>query len=241
MLSRYLQFALLLLLSASACAQITSPDKLIAPEPRNPAHTAAAADDDLQWMWSYATTGSKHELFTDRRFQTLLNTTLRAPQAFWSAPGTPLADAARAFLAGPGLVAPQSNRRILIDGCIVDKAPETGDIPCGQRGLFAVDFGAERTLILFAALRWNESGRALGQPGTPYTLWLFPSRTLEDQHIPAALREALSHWLSARPCAPGTLSSVILVDPDGVPHILGTLDVVNTTNLCSPAPKAIPS
>ena len=230
-----LQFVAAATLIAGSCAaaQITSPDKLVAPLPRSPAAHPAVPANDLQWLWSAASANDKGPLLADHRFQDLLDDTFRAPQAFWSAPGTPLADAARAFLGGPGTVRVTANRMLTITGCVIDKAPDADTVPCAQRGLLAVDAGGRDPLLVFAALRWNERGHSLGTAAAPYTLWLFTSRPLPEHRLPQLVRDGLASWLAATPCAAGTITSVIAVDPDGIPHILGALEALSTTAICT--------
>jgi hypothetical protein len=199
--------------AATAHAQITNPDKLIAPPPHNPASTA-----DFQWLWQYTRpdpTGNKHDLAEDPRFTALLRDNLTAPQAFWGT-GIPLSDAARIFLAGEGSVRSFNNRFIEIIGCVVDQ--------CDQRGLLWIDLGAANPLIVFAALRWTESNKSPDQPGATFDLWLFPNRNLDPSRVPPSLQSSLGAW-TLQPDANcesykrfGTHLAAI-VDTDGTPHV----------------------
>jgi hypothetical protein len=221
--------------AVTARAQITDPNKLISPPPHTTQPTAREREQDLQWLWAFAASEKKSALLADSRFSALLHDELRAPQAFWSTPGSPLADAARAFLAGPGSVASVDNRHLTVSGCIVDPAPDADTIPCAQRGLLWIDLGERTPLVVFAALRWNEQGRGLGERSTPYTLWLFSNRPLDAPPLSAALRHGLSAWIAAAPCVSGAVTSVINVDPSGVPHVNGTLAIALPTASCTTA------
>src|SRR5580658_7409179 len=83
--------ALLLSAAAGACAQISNPNDLVAPPPRNPAQNHARPTnlpDNLQWMWAFAKpgpTGRADDLRLDVRFQALLAREFKQPQAMWGA------------------------------------------------------------------------------------------------------------------------------------------------------------
>jgi hypothetical protein len=216
---RLLQLAAIVALTATAAhAQISSPDKLVAPPPPNPALQAPRPEEDLQWLWQYvkpAPTGNKHDLLDDARFTALLNDNLKAPQAMWGT-GVPLDEAARAFLSGEGEVASTDNRHLTITGCVVDH--------CAQRGLLYADLGERNPLVVFLALRWNEQTRTTDEPGAPFTLWVFPSRTLDPHQLPQPLKESFSAFTRGDGCKANNITNVIVVDPNGVPHILGTFE-----------------
>ncbi|MES2393203.1 MAG: hypothetical protein V4555_16290 [Acidobacteriota bacterium] len=223
-----LQLAATLLLTGATAtpAQITNPDTLVAPPPRNPAIHKPASTQDLQWLWQF-TTGDKQALLTDERFKHLLADNLKAPQAFWHI-GTPLSDAAQLFLSGPGTITSTGNRYVAITGCVPDQ--------CAQRGLLYADLGARDPLLLFAALRWNEQSQTSDAPNAPFTLWLFPSRTLDNpQQLPEPIAHALRTWLFAPGhCHPLNITSVLVVDPNGVPHIETPMTLGLTQGPCTP-------
>jgi hypothetical protein len=226
---KLLQLAAAVVLTGAATthAQITNPDTLVAPPPRNPARTAPRETPDLQWLWQFAKPaplGNKLALIEDPRFTALLRDNLTAPQAFWGT-GLPLSDAAQTFLAGEGDVAATDNRYLTITGCVVDH--------CNQRGLLWIDLGQRDPLVVFAALRWNEQNKIPGQPDAPFTLWLFPVRQLDSHQLPTALKQALALWAEPRDCTPYQISSAIVVDPNGVPHATGSFDAGLQPTVCT--------
>lgn len=228
---RNLHLALLAFaVTATAHAQITSPDTLVASAPRNPARASIKPGAaDLQWLWQYK--DNKPALQADPRFKALLTDHLKAPQAMWGL-GIPLSDAAQAFLSGPGTVASTDNRRLTVTGCVVD--PETAH--CAQRGLLYID--TRDTLIVFSALRWNEQARSIDEPGAPFTLWIFPSRELEPAHLPEALKQTLASFATHGGCNAPNILNTIVVDPTGVPHILSPLSAGIPPALCETKPAS---
>ena len=229
-----LQLAAILLLTGATAtrAQITNPDNLVAPPPKPPQiRQQQPADDDLQWLWQYAKPapdGTKSGLTADLRFKALLQTNLNAPQSMWGL-GIPLSEAAQTFLSGDGKVASADNRHLTITGCVVDH--------CAQRGLLFTDLatvrGEHTPLVVFAALRWNEQDRATDDPHAPFTLWIFPSRELDAQQLPHALKESVSAFVGVGCNAPN-ITNAIVVEPDGVPHIIGALDAGIQPAYCPP-------
>ena len=229
-----LQLAALLLLTGATAtrAQITNPDNLVAPPPKPPEiRHKQPADDDLQWLWQYAKpapNGTKSGLLTDLRFQMLLQANLNAPQSMWGL-GIPLNEAAQTFLGGDGKVASADNRHLTITGCVVEH--------CAQRGLLFTDLATNRgehtPLIIFAALRWNEQDRTPDDPHAPFTLWIFPSRELNAQQLPQSLKDSLSAFVGGG-CKAPNITNAIVVDPNGVPHIIGALDAGIQPAYCPP-------
>jgi hypothetical protein len=232
----YLQLAatLLLLRAATTHAQVFDPDNLIGKPPAPPTHYQGAPSDNLQWLWQYTQptpAGTKPTLLADPRFPTLLKENLKAPQAFWGT-GIPLNEAAATFLAGPGTIASTDNRHLTITGCVPDHCP--------QRGLLWLDLGRTNPLMVFAALRWNEQGHATDEPSAPFTLYLFPNRDLDPHQLPDALKSSLATWTAS--CPDPAITGVILIDPDGTPHILGKLEAGLTPTFChTPALSSTPS
>jgi hypothetical protein len=228
-----LQLAATLLLTGAtaACAQISNPDNLVAPPPKPPEIRHPQASDDLQWLWQYtkpAPNGTKSGLTSDLRFKSLLQTNLKAPQSMWGL-GVPLSEAAQTFLGGDGKVASTDNRHLTVTGCVVEH--------CAQRGLLFTDMAASRTehtpFLVFAALRWNEQDRTPDNPHAPFTLWIFPSHELDAQQLPHALKESVSAFVGGGCDAP-SITNVIVVEPDGVPHIIGSLDAGIQPAYCPP-------
>ena len=228
MRSRTLQLAAIftLMTAASASAQITSPDKLVAPAPRNPASHGHFTNRDTvtsrQWLWQY--TGKKPALLADSRFSELLATDLRAPQSMWGI-GVPLSEAAHTFLEGEGTVTSTDNRHVEITGCVVEH--------CAERGLLWLDLGTAQPLTVFSALRWTEQSRTTDAPHAPFYLYIFPSRELDSAHIPSSLKASLSSWVNGSTCSV-TIANVLLVEPSGIPHILGALDA-GVQPTCAPS------
>jgi hypothetical protein len=226
-----LQLAATLLLTGAATAQVYSPENLIGHPPPPPKHQQATPTDDLQWLWQYTQptpTGDHAALLADPRLQTLLRDNLHAPQTMWGAPGSPLPDAARAFLQGDGTVSSSDNRHLLLTGHTLIQPQQTG--------LLWIDLGDPTPLIVFAALRWNEQSNIPSQPGAPFTLWLFPSRELDAHHLPAALKSAIEPFAARTLCRPATIANAIVVEPTGVPFILGTAEA---GALPGPCPKQL--
>lgn len=209
--------------AAATHAQITNPDKLVARPPRNPALRAQPPAEDLQWLWQYTRPSNKPSLLDDPRFTTLLSDNLKAPQAMWGT-GIPLSEAAYTFLGGEGTVASTDNRHLTVTGCVADHCP--------QRGQLWIDIGDRNPLLVFLALRWNERTRTSDEPDAPFTLWLFPSRELDAHLLPQALKAALSTFAGSH-CPAPTITNVILVDPSGIPHVLGVLEAGVQPTLCT--------
>ena len=225
-----------LLAAASASAQITNPDTLVAPAPRNPASHGHFTNRDTvtsrQWLWQFTSpepTGNKQALLADARFRDLLATDLRAPQAMWGI-GVPLAEAAQTFLEGDGTVTSSDNRHVLVTGCVAEH--------CAQRGLLWLDLGAAQPLTVFSALRWTEKSRTTDEPHAPFYLYIFPSREIDPAHIPSPLKASLSAWVNGSTCSV-TIADVLLVEPNGIPHILGALDA-GVQPTCAPSTSTQP-
>jgi hypothetical protein len=208
-------------------AQITSPDTLIAPPPRNPALPSPKSTDNAQWLWQFtrpAPSGDQPALLKDPRFTALLSDHFKAPQAMWGVPGSSLVDAVHAFLAGAGTVSSADNRHLIISGHTLVHAE--------QAGMLWVDLGETSPLIVFAALRWNEQSLTPGQPGAPFTLWLFPSRELDAHHLPGALKSSVARFATADSCHPTNLTSAIVVEPSGMPFVIGPVEAGAIPGLC---------
>lgn len=221
--------ALLALLSGTAaCAQIVNPDNMVSAPPRNPASPRATEHADYSWLWQYAKpapTGRKQALLDDARFRDLLHDNMKQPQAMWGL-GTPLSDAAAAFLAGEGEVSSLDNRHLTITGCVVDH--------CAQRGLLWVDLGESHPMMVFFALRWNEQGRATDQPHAPFTLWIFSTRAIDAHALPDSIKAQAAGFTHSGKCDATTITNVLVVEPNGVPFILGPLEAGLQPSFCNP-------
>lgn len=208
--------AVLLLLGATATrAQITNPDNLIAPPPRNPAQHAVKSVDNLQWLWQYtkpAPIGEAANLRLDARFQSFLQDSFQQPQSMWGPPNThePLATIIPLFVTQYGAVTATDNRYIAIDGCVPSF--------CAASGLLWIDLGTPNPLAVFAAVNWDPNTHTTDQPAADYNLWLFTSRQLSPDALPLALTQAIAHWdirlASAHRLVPH-IAHALLVEPDG--------------------------
>jgi hypothetical protein len=207
----------LLLTATTLRAQITNPDKLIAPPPRNPTLHLPAPADNLQWLWQYthpAPLGQAANLCIDARFQSFLRDAFPQPQSMWGPPHTheSLATIIPLFLNQYGAVTATGNRYITIDGCVPSF--------CAASGLLWIDLGLSHPLAVFAAVNWDPQAHTTDQPQANYNLWLFSNRELDADALPFALTEAIAHWdirlASAHRLVPH-IAHALLVEPDGNP------------------------
>ena len=217
-------FAMVMLLcgAASACAQISNPDDLVAPAPKNPASHArpTSLPDDLQWMWAFAKpgpTGRADDLRLDARFQLLLARDFKQPQAMWGTPkyALPLATVIPMFVMKHGEVTVGSNRYLTVDGCVPDF--------CAAHGMLWVDLGRPQPLLVFAGVDWTGENQPTDEVKADYDLWLFPNRELGADELPLALTEAISHWDARLASAHRTVPHIahaVIVEPDGKPFAL---------------------
>lgn len=213
--------AVLLLLGATATrAQITNPDNLIAPPPRNPAQHAIKSVDNLQWLWQYtkpAPIGEAASLRIDARFQSFLQDSFKQPQTMWGPTNSqePLATIIPLFVTQYGAVTAADNRYIAIDGCVPSF--------CAASGLLWIDLGVPHPLAVFAAVNWDPNAHATDQPAADYNLWLFTNRQLDADALPLALTQAIAHWdirlASAHRLVPH-ITHALIVEPDGSPFAL---------------------
>jgi hypothetical protein len=220
--------AVLAIATTVSHAQVTNPDTLIGKPPAPPTHQHLTPNaDDLQWLWQYTRPtpeGNKSALLADNRFAALLKDQLKAPQAFWGV-GVPLSEAAATFLAGPGTIASADNRHVTITGCVVDHCP--------QRGLLWLDLGRTSPLLVFAALRWNEQGHAAEDKDATFTLYLFPNHELDPQALPDTLKHSLSDWAGHGDCMNPQAVVAVLVEPDGIPHVMGAIQAGLQNSMCT--------
>jgi hypothetical protein len=215
-------FTLLLAAAAAACAQITNPDALVAPSPRNPAHRPIKALDNLQWLWTFTQPepiGRATELRVDARFHALLLDDFHRAQAIWgdnpAGHNEPLDAVIPLFLSQHGTVTAQDNRYVSVDGCVPDF--------CAAHGLLWIDLGTQHPLVVFAAVNWSPESHTTSEAAANYDLWLFPNRQLSADELPLPLTEALAHWdarLSAAHRLVPHIAHAVLVEPDGAPYAL---------------------
>lgn len=217
--------AALLLTGASAHAQVSSPDKLIAPPPAPQQHQQPKATDDLQWLWQYARPepiGSAGDLRLDARFQSLLLRNFRQPQSMWGndpehRPSLPTV--IPLFVLKYGAVTAEQNRYLTVDGCVPSFCPAAG--------LLWIDLGiagaGAHPLMVFAAVNWTAENHTTDEAAADYELWLFPNRNLDANALPLALAESIAHWnirLAAAHRMVPHIAHALLVEPDGSPVAL---------------------
>jgi hypothetical protein len=230
--------AVLLLLGATTThAQITNPDNLIAPTPRNPAQHAIKPTDNLQWLWQYtkpAPIGDAASLRLDARFQSFLQDSFHQPQSMWGPPNSnePLATIIPLFLTQYGAVTSEQNRFMTVDGCVPNF--------CAASGLLWIDLGAPHPLAVFAAVNWDPNAHTTDQPQADYNLWLFASRQLSPDALPLALTQAIAHWyirLAASHRLVPHIAHALLVEPNGTPFPLDP--AMAGANVIAPQPDTV--
>lgn len=213
--------ALLTLLTATATrAQITNPNNLIAPPPRNPAQHAIKPADTLQYLWQYthpAPIGQAANLRLDTRFQSFLQDSFKQPQSMWGPADShePLATIIPLFLTQYGAVSSEQNRFVTVDGCVPNF--------CAASGLLWIDLGLPHPLAVFAAVNWDPNAHTTDQPAANYNLWLFASHQLSPDQLPLALTQAIAHWnirLAAAHRLVPHIAHALLVEPNGSPFPL---------------------
>ncbi|HZQ42413.1 MAG TPA: hypothetical protein VFA99_04140 [Acidobacteriaceae bacterium] len=221
---RILQLAVLTLLlpaAAAMCAQITSPDVLVANPPRPPARGPAKPTDSLQWLWTFAKPepiGRASDLRYDARFHALLSNTFHEPQAMWGPEqghNPPLDAIIPLFLSRYGTVTAQGNRYLSIDGCVPDF--------CAAHGLLWVDLGTPHPLVIFAGVTWSARSHTTDDAAANYNLWLYPNREVSPDDLPIAFTEAIAHWdagLAAAHRLVPHIAQAVLIEPNGTPHDL---------------------
>ncbi len=198
-------------------AQNPTPDRLIAPPPRNPALHRPSPADNLQYLWQYthpAPLGEANNLRLDARFQSFLRDAFPQPQSMWGPPNTnePLATIIPLFLTQYGAVTAEQNRYISVDGCVPSF--------CAASGLLWIDLGRPHPLAVFAAVNWDPQAHTTDQPAANYNLWLFGNQSLDADALPLALTEAIANWdarlATAHRLVPH-IAHALLVEPDGTP------------------------
>jgi hypothetical protein len=220
---KHLHLAAIVLLTGVATttrAQVSDPNQLIAPPPRNPAIHRPAPADNLQYVWQYtrpAPIGQAANLRLDARFQAFLHDNFHQPQSMWGPPNSnePLATIIPLFLTQYGTVIADDNRYITIDGCVPSF--------CAASGLLWIDLGLPHPLAVFAAVNWDPQAHTTDQPQADYNLWLFASRDLNPDALPFALTQAIAHWnirLAAAHRLVPHIAHALLVEPDGSPFPL---------------------
>jgi hypothetical protein len=216
----YLQPAatLALLIGAGTVhAQITNPDKLVAPPPRPPQISNGPAEDNLQWLWTYTRDPDVNrmlDLRDDVRFKEMVRRNFTAPQAFWGA-NPSLADAIPLFLARYAHITTTDNRYITIDGCVRTFCP--------AHGLLWIDLGTQHPLIVFVGVNWSPTGHTVNEPASSYDMWVFSNHPLTPTTVPAPLAKSIAEWqkyLRSRGRIVPHVGHAILVDPMGRPTFI---------------------
>lgn len=203
-------------------------------------HKEKKPKSNVAWLWQYSpppADGRENALVLDPHFQPFLNQYLTTPQTFWSQTGPKpksLAETALDYLSVPGKVLADQNRYLSITGCVFRF--------CADRGLLFVDLGASQPLVVFAAINWIQQNKTPDQPGAEYTLWVFSNNAIDTDHIPAALTHSIARW-TAEPTLGSTIlqtiTTAILVDPDGKPHQIKPAAIgANTITASQPDSKA---
>ena len=233
----HLAATLLLIGAATARAQITNPNNLVAQPPHNPALQRPAPADNLQWLWQYARPvpiGRASDLRLDARFPLFLQSNFKQPQSMWGPPNShePLATIIPLFLDKYGAVTSDDNRYIAIDGCVPSF--------CAASGLLWIDLGRPHPLAVFAAVNWVPDAHTPGQPAADYNLWLFANHPLDADTLPLALTQAIAHWnlrLAAAHRLVPHIAHALLVEPDGSPFALNP--ELAGANVIAPQPDTI--
>ncbi|HEY4357987.1 MAG TPA: hypothetical protein VGN16_19730 [Acidobacteriaceae bacterium] len=229
---------LLLSLGTAAHAQITNPDKLIAPPPPNPARAQRPTPEaDLQWLWAFTKptpNGRAYDLRVDGRFQAVLAGSFKQQQAMWGSDKShpALATVIPLFLSKYGEVNSEDNRYITVDGCVPSFCP--------AHGMLWVDLGTRHPLMVFAAVNWSTENHPTDDAAADYNLWLFPNRELSADALPLALTESLAHWdarLAAAHRSVPHISHAILVEPSGQPFALDP--AMTGANTLKPQPDTV--
>ncbi len=231
----HLAAALLLIGATTTRAQVSNPNNLLSPPPRNPAqHFTPKPTDDLQWLWTFAhpkPVGDAAALRLDPRFQTFLQDDFKQPQSIWGPPNAhePLAAIIPLFLTKYGTITSSNNRYITIDGCVPSF--------CAASGLLWIDLGLPHPLAVFAAINWNPDAHTIAEPTADYNLYLYPNRPLSADALPLPLTEAISHWqirLAAAHRLVPHIAHALLVEPTGAPSPLDP--AMTGANVISPQP-----
>lgn len=189
--------------------------------PPKPMHERTKVHDhgigSLQWLWQYAQpvpNGNAVTLRGDERFQMLLQTSFKQPQAFWGK-NVPLSDVIPRFLERYGQVNAKDNRYLSVDGCVPSF--------CAAHGMLWIDMGEQNPLMIFAAVDWTTQEHSVDESTANYNLWLFTNRQLSPDSLPFALTQAISDWdtrlASAHRGVPH-IAHALLVEPDGKPFPL---------------------
>jgi len=216
---KLLQLATLVLLAGAATthAQITNPDKLVAPPPHPPQISSGVAEDNLQWLWPYTKDPDSEVVLTlrdDPRFREMLRHNFRTQQTFWGE-NPNLAEAISQFLTRYGHITTKDNRYITIDGCVRTFCPATG--------LLWFDLGTQHPLIVFVGINWSPTGHTVNEPASSYDLWLFSNHPFTQSTVPETLVHSIADWqkyLRSRGRIVPHIGHAIMVDANNRPNFI---------------------
>jgi hypothetical protein len=202
-------------IAATAHAQITDPNNLIAPPPPpiqfRGKHLVRSTD--FQWLWRYtqpAPAGNETGLLIDPHYRPMLEDNLKAPQAFFREGRLSLANVAEIYFGvTQGSVRGIDNRYVTFSGCVPHD--------CMRQGLLWIDTQPQHATVVFAATEWTTQGKPELDPEAAYNLWIFSSRSIDADHLPAALIACLAKWNQT---SPQHIAHALLIEPDGTPHKL---------------------
>jgi hypothetical protein len=216
---KLLQLATLFLLAgaATARAQITSPDKLVAPPPHPPQINSGPAEDNLQWLWTYTKDPDSETILTlrdDVRFREMLRRNFTTQQTFWGA-NPNLAEAISQFLTRYVHVTTKDNRYITIDGCVRTFCPATG--------LLWFDLGSLHPQIVFVGINWSPVGHTVNEPASSYDMWVFSNHPFTQSTVPEELVKSIADWqkyLRSRGRIVPHIGHAILAGANGRPNFI---------------------
>jgi len=202
--------ALLFTITAATRAQVSDPNKLIAPPPPPISfHSRHVAIPNFQWLWQYtqpAPDGNEAGLLVDPHFDSFLDDNLKAPQSFFRDGKVSLSAVAHSYF---GMIFSPvrgiDNRYITFNSCVPHD--------CTRHGLIWVDTAPQHPTVVFAATEWTTQGKPETDPDAEYNLWVFSNRPLDPEHPPTALMSAIQQWNPQQ-----HIKNALVIDPDGTPH-----------------------
>jgi len=198
-------------------------------------HATNGNDRDAAWVRTFAAAGppstsgagigDEGHLFGDSRFTALLRASFPQKQWFWYDHWklTSLPDTIQVFMGVPGNEVLDDNRYVTLDGCV----PHDCDM---NRGTMWIDTEPNPAVLIFAAINPISSNK----PPFKSHLWIYSSRKLNWQQIPAPYLSSLHRWLATIGAVQymGTsgyrynFSLATVVQPNGVMEDLGP-DILN--------------
>lgn len=224
MTARILIFGMLLLILGST-SQCTSA------QAANRQTPAISSDRNAAWIRAFAAAGppsaagtgigDENKLLSDSRFTSLLKSSFPQKQWFWYDHWklTPLPEMMQIFMGVPGNTVLDDNRYVTLDGCVPHDCYM-------NRGMIWIDTESNPAVLIFAGINPVSSNT----PPFRSHLWIYPSRKLNWQQIPASYLSSLHRWLATIGADHymGTdgyrydFSMATIVQPDGIMEDLGT-------------------